>query len=284
MNTCISGKQDSIRRDQKGNFSIRGDASTQKSIPYTTNDMERVKPLLLDLFSGAGGAARGYADAGFEVIGVDVAPQKHYPYSFYQANALDVLGALLGNDNLWQGYALDDFAVIHASPPCQEYSCTRFLRDATVATPRIREKLVSSISGLLRETGLPYVVENVPGSPMPDSITLCGSMFGLPLRRHRWFSCSHYLYAPCACRHTETFVNVLGNKVRGYGEHRKKDKFFRDGDRLRAKEGQLRKVVGQTAMDINWMTIAEMSEAIPPAYTKWIGQQLLAIVESERVA
>lgn len=239
------------------------------------------KPLVLDLFSGAGGCAKGYHDAGFEVIGVDIAPQSRYPYTFFQANALDVLNMLL-SDGLWHGYTLDDFSVLHASPPCQEYSSSRHLRNATAIKPIIREKLVSQVYAALRETGVPYVIENVPGSPLPDSITLCGSMFGLPIRRHRWFACSHYLYAPCACAHTDGFVNVIGGKVRGYGTMRSATRTFLEyGKTLRRSEGQYRKEVGQAAMGIDWMTVNEMSEAIPPAYTRWIGMQLMDIIERE---
>ncbi len=239
------------------------------------------KPLLLDLFSGAGGAARGYADAGFEVIGVDINPQKHFPYTFFQANALDVLNMLLSDSGLWQGYALDDFAVIHASPPCQEYSSTRHLRNATAARPIIREKLVSRVNLALRETGLPYVIENVPGSPMPDSITLCGSMFGLPIRRHRWFACSHYLYAPGPCQHTDSCINVIGGKIRGYGSLRSQTLYHTAKGETRRREAYFRSSVGEKAMGIDWMTRAELSEAIPPAYTAWIGRQLMDIVRSE---
>lgn len=228
------------------------------------------KPRLLDLFCGAGGCAKGYADAGFEVIGVDIMPQKNYPYEFHCADALT--------------FPLDGFDVIHASPPCQEYSSTRHLRNATTDAPRIREKLVSQIYMKLRASGLLWVIENVPGAPMPDSITLCGSMFGLPIRRHRWFACSHYLYAPGPCRHTDSCINVIGGKIRGYGSLRSQTLYHTAKGETRHREAYFRSEVGAKAMDIDWMTRAEMSEAIPPSYTRWIGSQLLDILARNEVA
>ena len=278
-------------QDQKGNFCTQGDTSLACSIAYFNGTVSAVaqnaqrvskRPLLLDLFSGAGGAARGYYDAGFEVIGVDIAPQKNYPYTFFQANALDVLNML--ESGVWQGYTLANFAAIHASVPCQEYSCTRHLRNAVAAAPRIREKLVDVAYGRLRALGLPWVIENVPGAPMPDSITLCGSMFGLPIRRHRWFACSHYLYAPGPCRHTDSCINVIGGKICGYGALRSQTLYHTAKGETRRREAYFRSDVGEKAMGIDWMTRAELSEAIPPAYTHWIGLQLMAIVESEAAA
>jgi DNA (cytosine-5)-methyltransferase 1 len=243
------------------------------------------KPLLLDLFSGAGGCAAGYAQAGFEVVGVDVHPQPRYPFAFVQADALDVLNMLLADDGLWHGYALDDFAAIHASPPCQEYSKSRYLRNATHATPRIREKLVTQVRTRLEATCLPWVMENVPGAPLPDALELCGSMFGLPIRRHRWFASSHYLYAPGPCQHTDGFYNVIGGKVRGYGTYASETLYLDSKGRSRRREGYYRSSVGYDAMGIDWpMTRREMSEAIPPAYTRWIGVQLMVVVKSGEAA
>lgn len=227
-----------------------------------------MKPRLLDLFSGAGGCAKGYADAGFEVVGVDITPQPRYPYEFHQADALT--------------FPLDGFDVIHASPPCQEYSSTRYLRNAVVVAPRIREKLVTQIRTRLEASGLIWVIENVPGSPMPAALELCGSMFGLPIRRHRWFACSHYLYAPGPCQHTEGFYNVIGAKVRGYGAFASATLYLDGKGRTRRREGYYRSSVGYAAMGIDWpMTRTELSEAIPPAYTRWIGAQLMAYLEAD---
>ncbi len=107
-------------------------------------------------------------------------------------------------------------------------------------------------------------------------------MVGLPIRRHRWLASSYYLYAPGPCAHTDGFVNVIGGKVRGYGTMRSKTRTFLEyGKTLRKSEGQYRKDVGQSAMGIDWMTVKEMSESIPPAYTHWIGMQLMDIIERE---
>ena len=232
------------------------------------------KPMLLDLFCGAGGAGAGYAAAGFEVVGVDLAAQPHYPFVFRQGDALACLDTLLSG-RAWGGYHLRDFAAIHASPPCQEYSSSRHIRNATTVAPRIHSKLVDDIYARLRLCGAPWVIENVPGAPMPDSIILCGSTFGLGVRRHRQFACSHLLFAPGPCAHTADFVELAGGKVRGCGSRRSPVVFITPGGYRQRREGVCTKSDGQKAMGIDWMTTREMCEAIPPAYTEWIGVQLM---------
>ncbi len=241
------------------------------------------KSLLLDLFSGAGGCARGYADAGFDVIGVDIAPQKHYPFTFVQADALGVL-AQLASDGIWHGYCVDDFAAIHASPPCQEYSTVRHLRNALHPQAARAKKLIEPVLSWLDQIGLPWIIENVPGAPLPNALELCGSMFDLPIRRHRWFGSSHYLYAPGPCRHTDRCINVIGNKVRGYGAWASNTTYVDASGATRKRENYFRACEGQAAMEIDWMTVAEMSQAIPPAYTRWIGEQLLDVIERAEMA
>ena len=146
-------------------------------------------PRLLDLFCGAGGAAMGYHRAGFEVVGVDINPQPHYPFEFHQADALT--------------YPIDGFDAVHASPPCQAYSALRslpWLRDRPVwdSIPPTLERLAAS--------GLPWALENVERAPV-DGITLCGTMFGLawadgvPIYRHRRFACSWFMLAPGHGKH-----------------------------------------------------------------------------------
>jgi len=243
-----------------------------------------VKPRLLDLFCGAGGCARGYADAGFEVIGCDIAPQRHYPYTFYQANALDVLDMLLSNDGLWHGYALDDFHAIHASPPCQEYSQSRHLRNATTKYGvKHAPMLIEPVRARLAATGLLWIIENVAFSPLPDALVLCGSMFGLPVRRHRWFASNLMLFAPGPCQHTDSCINPVGAKVRGYGALASKTTYRDAKGAIRKRESYLPLATGQAAMGIDWMTLDELSQAIPPPYTEWIGNQLRAVIEVERV-
>ncbi len=242
-----------------------------------------MKPLLLDLFSGAGGCARGYADAGFEVIGCDIAAQKHYPYEFHQDDASHVLDTLLAGE-MWHGYQLRDFAVIHASPPCQEYSSTRHLRNATAKYGvKHAPMLIEQVRARLVATGLLWVIENVAFSPLPDALVLCGSMFDLPIRRHRWFASNLMLFAPGPCQHTDSCINAVGGKVRGYGSLASQTTYRDAKGAIRKRESYLSLDAGRRAMDIDWMTLDELSQAIPPPYTEWIGNQLRAVIEVERV-
>lgn len=229
------------------------------------------RPLLLDLFCGAGGCARGYADAGFDVIGVDIAPQKHYPYQFVEADALNVL-AQLASDGIWRGYCVDDFDAIHASPPCQGYSVTRHMNRAA---RRDHPLLLSRVRSMLNEIGLPWVIENVNGAPMGHFLTLCGTQFGLRVYRHRRFESSHLLMSPGHCSHPH---ELMDGYVCIYGDHVR-------GRQTGNQYPYYSLAAGRAAMGIDWpVTQHELAQAIPPAYTEWIGQQLLAIVESERVA
>jgi DNA (cytosine-5)-methyltransferase 1 len=225
-------------------------------------------PKLLDLFCGAGGAGEGYRRAGFHVVAVDIVPQKHNPHEFYQDDALHVLDMLLSGEE-WNGYRLHDFQVIHASPPCQEYS---------IASMRYRQQgkhypeLIGPIRKRLERSGLAWVIENVPGAPLRSPVMLCGSMFGLVVRRHRLFEipCANpLLFAPFSCRHDYIAVTVCGNGTPGWGRKRL-------GHTISV-------AMKKEAMGIDWMNRYELSQAIPPAYTHWIGQQLMAIVESDGI-
>ena len=145
---------------------------------------------LLDLYSKAGGASKGYADAGFEVTGIDIKKQKRYPFTFIQADCLEILQDL--------DY-LRTFDVIAASPPCQTHSATKHLRNAQGKStdkvdliPQTREALIAS--------GVPYVIENVPGAPLINPVQFCGSSFGLKARRHRLFE-SNYQLIGSVCDH-----------------------------------------------------------------------------------
>lgn len=227
------------------------------------------KPKLLDLFCGAGGAARGYQLAGFYVVGVDIENQPRYiGDEFHQADAFEYLA------EHWR-----EFDVIHASPPCQEYSKSRYMRNSVAQRlnkkPDIKEKLIEQTRLALIATGKPYVIENVPHSPMPSAIYLCGSMFGLPLIRHRWFECSILLFASATCNHPAGFYSAVGGHIRGHGTFDSGKTYFDKYGRAKRREDHPGKAAGVKAMGIDWMTIDEMCQAIPPAYTEWIGVQLL---------
>lgn len=219
-----------------------------------------VRPLLLDLFCGAGGAAKGYSDAGFDVVGVDIEPQPNYPYEFHQDDALGLSRFAIGIK----------FAAIHASPPCQHYS---------TASGKAKKRgktfvnLVEPTRQLLEATGRPYVIENVVGAPLHSPVRYCGSSFGLDVRRHRLFESNQPIEAP-PCDHTWQTPR------------------FQSLDSRMAKAGKLASVVGVhgncnyagefelrcRAMGIDWMTNAELTQAVPPAYTRHIGEQLMTLV------
>jgi hypothetical protein len=233
------------------------------------------KPKLLDLFSGAGEAAKGYMDAGFYVIGVDIAPQTHYiGDEFYQDDALLVLDILLVG-GIWHGYRLQDFTVIHASPECKSYTICNF-------SPKEKyQQLIAPVRERLNRTGLPWIIENVVGAKhhMNAGVLLCGSMFGLRTTRHRLFESNipmPLLLPPCD--HRNAPIAVYGHSVWDsslVGTPRK------DG---RRRPDSVSIEQGRQAMGIVWMNINELSEAIPPAYTQFLGEHVLAYVESEGVA
>jgi hypothetical protein len=215
-----------------------------------------MKPRLLDLFCGAGGAAMGYHRAGFEVVGVDINPQPHYPFAFIRGDALEVIR--LATD-------AEHYDVIHASPPCQAYTSMRHLGNrAGEGAP----DLVDATRDALEATGVPWVMENVKGSPLRNPLTLCGSTFLLEVRRHRLFESSHLLFGS-PCQHGAT-----GRPIAVYGDHPQQpgDKTYRVNRARTLYEGQ-------RAMGIDWMPWKSLTQAIPPAYTEWIGRQLMAVVE-----
>ncbi len=228
------------------------------------------RPRLLDLFCGAGGAAVGYHRAGFEVVGVDINPQPHYPFAFRQEDALTILYYLNhrgGSRYTWPDgrqalLTAGDFVAIHASPPCQRYS--------TMTGPA-RERhpdLIDPVREALERTGLAWVIENVPAAPLRDPVTLCGSAFGLRVRRHRAFESSLPL------RGTDHFHAEQGRPVGVYGQHPDARQHLRpDGTQRGTKATSVGH--GQRAMGIDWMTWGELAESIPPAYTEYIGRQLI---------
>jgi DNA (cytosine-5)-methyltransferase 1 len=247
-----------------------------------------MRPRLLDLFCGAGGAAMGYHRAGFEVVGVDIKPQPRYPFEFVQADALEFVYAVATEHGYEWGP--DYFDAIHASPPCQAYSVLRR------ANPEAEyADLIAPTRELLEQMGLPWVIENVPGSPTRHLTVLCGSMFGLgarsgdgvktavewrQLRRHRNFETSFPMMSPPCYHHGEALGVYGGGPVGRYTFENgaKKDRYGR--------RGGYQGTVGekQEAMDIDWMTATELNQAIPPAYTEFIGTQLMAHLKATVMA
>ena len=240
-----------------------------------------MRPVLLDLFCGAGGASHGYYEAGFDVVGVDMHPQKNYPFEFVQMDALEYLET---QDDLSR------FSAIHASPPCQFASTMRVGlwkdRDHENFIPPTRERLVLS--------GLPYVIENVENARrhLINPILLCGTMFGLgtkdgnQLRRHRYFELSWGFWLVPTCQHNGySTVPVYGGGQNGdYHTPRRKPKTVgvwghAGGSSKRDGVVQFNTEIRREAMGIDWMTGNELSESIPPAYTAYIGAQLLRHIE-----
>jgi DNA (cytosine-5)-methyltransferase 1 len=211
---------------------------------------------LLDLFCGAGGAGMGYHRAGFEVIGVDVKPMPRYPFEFHQADALEYLQ---------EHY--QEFDVIHASPPCQAYSISRN-NGSNPDAP----KLIEPVRKALKATGKIYIIENVYGAPLENPVQVCGASFGLgvagfDLNRHRYFE-STIAILSMSCQHKRgKTIGVYGNGVNSW--HRKKFGYNPSTAQMRI------------AMDIDWMVRKELSQAIPPAYTEWIGAQLIRLMNNE---
>lgn len=204
------------------------------------------RPRLLDLYCCQGGAARGYHDAGFDVTGVDIAPQPRYPYTFRQGDALEFLAAH------WRR-----FNAVHASPPCHDHSAL-----ANATGPNGTAHLLADTRAALSALPLPWVIENVPGATMRADFKLCGCMFNLPgLRRERWFETSwrgFELRAPC--HHTGHAVTVAGH---GALTH----EYQRGWAPTQADRNN--------AMGIDWMTRDGLAQAIPPAYTRLIGAHLM---------
>ena len=230
-----------------------------------------MKPRLLDLFCGTGGAAMGYHRAGFDVIGVDIVQQPNYPFKSTRCDALIALRRLMEDDflatrfgNVW----LEDVSAIHASPPCQAF--TAYQRTGIVGD---YPDLVDPVRQLLNATGLPWVIENVVGAPLTDPVLICGSMFdpAMNIRRHRLFETNWKLEPPqWPCRHKLTAPGRF-----------KSSSTRRPNSRATIEIGAWDEPLArqQEAMGIDWMTLEELSESIPPAYTEFIGAQLLAHLE-----
>jgi len=216
-----------------------------------------MKPKLLDLFCGAGGASMGYHRAGFDVTGVDINPQKNYPFRFVQTNALNI-------------HFIDGYDVIHASPECQGY-CWSTQRHRNKG--KVYPDDIEATRKLLVESGKPYVIENVPTAPLIDPTFLDGTMFGLGTIRRRGFETNWWLPQPMRrkrkkpimqqskrdpriCIQKSAYCSVAGNGA--------------DGWSCRVADWRI-------AMGIDWMNRAEIKQAIPPKYTAYIGRYLMGV-------
>lgn len=242
-------------------------------------------PKLLDLFCCAGGAGMGYHRAGFDVYGVDIEPQPNNPFPFHQGDALEVLCLLIlggsvdftHTDGSVEWLELGDFAATHGSPPCQGYLNLGAVNRALGRTSK-HKRLIDQTRALLKATALPYVIENVQDArrELRDPVRICGTALGLPLRRHRLFE-SNMPLEGLACEHHRFTEPRYWTSWRPNGEHRLSTVVQVYGNSAGREEWP-------AAMGIDWMTAAEMVEAIPPAYTEHIGAQLLAAVRTEVAA
>lgn len=283
----------------------------------------------MDLFCGAGGCSMGYHRAGFEVVGVDLHPQKRYPFEFHQADAIKFCRE--------HGH---EFDAIHASPPCQAHSALRALQKG-----KVYPDLIPATRAAVAATGKPYVIENVPGAPLGATgwlLLLCGTMFGLvtpdgraEIRRHRLFECSWWFGLRPECQHGQAratlphmaahgqpglsrarreALTVTGHSTHGASYANARKVICVAGGRAmsggmmtpqgtlkrRAMSGTgntpqtntVRNVERETftvddaraAMGIDWMPMKSLSQAIPPAYTEWIGRRLLEHLSMESAA
>jgi DNA (cytosine-5)-methyltransferase 1 len=230
-----------------------------------------MKPRLLDLFCGAGGCTKGFQRAGFEVVGVDINPQPNYcGDDFVQMDALEFLRRLLKGERV-AGYVLSDFVAIHASPPCQMYS--RSMKHLSAPQPM----LIDPVRELLVATGLPWVIENVEGAPIPRQndlfgafgVMLCGTSFGLRVYRHRLFESSFPIHAG-GCDHRKLAMNPHNQAGR--------DLMYEEFGRADPEKAWRRE------MGVEWMGRYEAREAIPPVFTEHIGTYLMAELTARAAA
>lgn len=210
---------------------------------------ETEKPICMDLYCGAGGCSMGYYRAGFWVFGVDINPQPNYPFKFIQADAKEI--KIPG----WVDF-------IHASPECQKHSVTRYLPN--VKTEKYNDD-IEAIRKKLILTGKPYVIENVPGAPLLNPVPLNGLMFGLKVIRKRLFESNLFL-----------MHYSVSTKHKGVtGSHRGFSSFANGADFITVAGKGYAFEDGKKAMGIEWMNQAELSQAIPPEYTEFLGRQII---------
>jgi len=236
---------------------MNNEQKPQLTIPRVTSSA--LRPKCLDLFCCAGGAGMGYYLAGFDVVGVDIEMQQEYPFEFIQADAIKFVKE--------HGH---EFDFIHASPPCQHFTkynnCRKNLKEKY-------EDLIEPTRQALIESGKPYVIENVVGAPLLNPITLCGSMFGLDVRRHRLFESNMDLEQP-KCKHEIWQPNRYpGGRSRERGNARVLCR-----GTIEIGRWNIPIETQKVGMGIDWISnLRKLSESIPPAYTKFIGEQVVSL-------
>lgn len=225
-----------------------------------------MKPRLLDLFCCEGGAGKGYADAGFEVVGVDIAPQPRYPFAFHQGDALEFLAD--------HGHGFD---AIHASPPCQGYLNLGAV-NRKLGRDYDHPDLIAATRDLLVASGKPWVIENVQDArrELRDPVRICGTGLGRPLRRHRLFE-SNVQLKGIACEHSRFTEPRYWTGWRPKGEHRLSTVVQIYGNAGGREHWP-------AALGVDWMSAKGMTECVPPSYTEHIGRQLLVHLETEAAA
>lgn len=222
-----------------------------------------MKPKLLDLHCGEGGAGMGYHRAGFRVVGVDKKAQPRYPFEFHQADSLEYLAGH------WR-----EFDAFHASPVCKGYSLL-----AALYPDKQYPDEIADFRKALKETGKPYVIENVPTAPLRDYVMLCGSMFGLRVYRHRLFECNPViLFSPMTCNH---WGKASGNK--SVKAEKRVTPNLIDFEILTVTGHDFILSHAREAMGIDWMSQAGISQAVPPVYTEWIGKQLIGVIHEQGI-
>ena len=233
-------------------------------------DSWKAAPVLIDLCCGAGGAAKGYYEAGFRPIGIDINPQPNYPFEFIQADALVALDCLLGGRS-GDLPLLERVAGFHASPPCQFKTAYRRRPDHVAESPN----LIPLIRKQLVRTRVPYVIENVEGARdhLRNPIMLCGTGFGLNVQRHRYFESNFPLMSP-GCSHGRYGARFPAATNRAENSRRT----------IEVGVWRIPLYKQQRAMEIDWMTLEELSQAIPPAYTEHIGHYLMAEIRARAAA
>jgi len=209
------------------------------------------RPVILDLFCGAGGAAAGYHRAGFDALGVDIRPQPYYPFPMVVADAMT--------------YPIDRVDAVHASPPCQDHSTLRNRSPVAHNTGWMLAATLERLAAL----DVPWVVENVPGAArkMPNAFVLSGGMFGLGTHRPRHFCSNMLILLPPRARPPVDHVAVYGKAPDG---RRLWDRTNKSIHRCASSLAE-----AQEAMGMHWADWHGTKEAIPPAYTEWIGAQLI---------